>query len=241
MEFSEGTLLDGRVRYRQRLRGHRTGIEPVFLAAAVPARPGERVLEAGTGAGAALLCLAQRVPGIVGLGVELDPGLAALAAENFSANGCVSMCAVAGDIAGLADDAFDHAMANPPWHSASGTPSPDVSREQARRADADTARRWTGALGRALRPGGTLSLIMAAAALPDFLAALPEAGCGSPALLPLWPRLGRPAKLVVLQAVRGGRAPLRIEPGLVLHGPGPGYTEAAEAILRHGEALGAAR
>ena len=71
MDVTEGHLLGGRVRYAQPRVGYRTGIEPVLLAAAVAARAGERVLEAGCGAGAGLLCLAARVPGITGLGVEL--------------------------------------------------------------------------------------------------------------------------------------------------------------------------
>ena len=54
MEVTQGHLLGGRVRYAQPRSGFRSGIEPVLLAAAVPARPGERVLEAGSGAGAAL-------------------------------------------------------------------------------------------------------------------------------------------------------------------------------------------
>jgi tRNA1(Val) A37 N6-methylase TrmN6 len=48
-DSTAGTLLGGRVSYRQFAAGHRSGFEPVFLAAAVPAQAGERVLEAGTG------------------------------------------------------------------------------------------------------------------------------------------------------------------------------------------------
>ena len=78
-------LLDGRVRHDQPAAGHRTGIEPVLLAASIPARAGARVLEGGAGSGAALLCLAHRVPGIIGLGLEIDPALAAIASANDDA------------------------------------------------------------------------------------------------------------------------------------------------------------
>ncbi len=87
METTDGYLLGGRVRYAQPKAGFRSGIEPVLLAAAIPARPGEHVLEAGTGAGAGLLCLAARVPGLTGVGIERDPGLTAIAAANGVANG----------------------------------------------------------------------------------------------------------------------------------------------------------
>ncbi len=84
---SDGTLLGGRLIYRQTQAGYRTGIEPVLLAASIPVRPGERVAEGGTGAGAGLLCLAARVPGLVGLGLEIDPGLVEAARGNITANG----------------------------------------------------------------------------------------------------------------------------------------------------------
>ena len=59
---SEGTLLGGRVKLRQPVAGYRVAIDPVFLAAAVPATAGDRILDIGCGAGAASVCLAARVP-----------------------------------------------------------------------------------------------------------------------------------------------------------------------------------
>jgi tRNA1(Val) A37 N6-methylase TrmN6 len=225
--------LGGRVRYEQPTEGHRSGIEPVFLAASIPARPGERVLEAGTGAGAALLCLAHRVPGVVGVGVEREPALAALAAANFAANGFSNLQAQALALEDYRPDAvFDHAMANPPWHETSGTASPDAAREGARRAAPDLLARWLSRLAVSLRHRGTLTFVAPAASLPHWLAALPAAGCGSPAVLPLWSRPGVPAKLLLLHAVRGGRAPARLLAGLVLHAADGAFTAEAQAVLR---------
>ena len=52
--ITENGYLDGRVRIRQPARGYRAGVDPVLLAASVPARDGQRVLELGCGVGAAL-------------------------------------------------------------------------------------------------------------------------------------------------------------------------------------------
>jgi tRNA1(Val) A37 N6-methylase TrmN6 len=238
MEVSEGHLLNGRVRYAQPTDGFRSGIEPVLLAASVPACPGERVLEAGTGAGAALLCLAARVPGISGLGVERDAGLAALAARNAAANGWPGLAFRAGDIADLAEaDRFDHACANPPYHAAGGTESPDARRDSARRAAPELFGVWAAAMGRALRRGGTLTWIVAAAVVPRCMAAMDAASCAPAAMVPLWPRAGVPAKLVMLRGIKGGRAPFRVASGVVLHGQGRGFTAEAEAVLRDGHPL----
>ena len=236
--LTPGTLLDGRVRYAQPQTGFRSGIEPVLLAAFVPARPGEHVLEGGSGAGAALLCLAARVPRLRGTGLERDPGLAALAAGNAAANGFAGLGFLSADVLG-SDPAgpFDHACANPPYHPGGGTASPVAEREAAKRAAPGLLGAWTAALGRRVRPGGSLTLILAAGGVPEVLAAMTAAGIGGASLLPLWPKPGREAKLVLLRGVRGGRGPFRLLPGLVLHGETGGFTAAAEAVLRGAAAL----
>lgn len=238
MNVEFDTLLSGRVLHAQRESGHRSGIEPVLLAAAIPARSGERVLEAGTGSGAGLLCLAARVAGISGVGVEQDGELVALARENVARNRLTGLEITQADIAAFTDALpFDHAMANPPWYAPRATPSPDAARAVARHAKDGLLTVWAKALGRRLRHRGTITFIIHASALAECLAAFSAAGCGSHAILPLWPREGRAAKLVLVQAVRGGRGPSRMLPGLALHAEGQHYTQAAEAVLRGGEAL----
>ncbi|MGC8478072.1 MAG: tRNA1(Val) (adenine(37)-N6)-methyltransferase [Acetobacteraceae bacterium] len=239
LAVTEGTLLGGRVRYAQPARGFRSGIEPVLLAACVPARDGERVLEAGSGAGAGLLCLAARVPGVIGIGVEQDPALVSLAAANAAANGFHRLAFHAGDVlSGIAGDGFDHAMANPPYHHPGGTTSGDPAREAAKRAPPGGIGAWATALARRLRPGGSLSLILSAPGVPEAMGALVLARIGSLVLLPLWPRAGRAARLVLLRGIRGGRGAFVQHPGLVLHDADGRFNDAAEAVLRAGDALG---
>jgi len=233
-DSTAGTLLGGRVSYRQFAAGHRSGFEPVFLAAAVPARPGERVLEAGTGAGAALLCLAARVA-VQGIGLELDPALAALARQNFAENNFAALSAVQADVlAYRTAQKFDHALANPPWHDAAGTPSPDQARALAHQAGPDLLAGWVAALARALKPRGSLTLILPAASLPAACACLAP-GFGAIMVFPLWPRAGKPAGQVIVQGRKGARTPAQIFPGLTVHDEA-GITAEADKVLR-GEKL----
>jgi tRNA1(Val) A37 N6-methylase TrmN6 len=235
---TDGQLLGGQVSYAQPKQGFRSGIEPVLLAASVPARPGEGVLEGGTGAGATLLCLAARVPGLRCVGVERDPGLVSLARRNAAANIRAGLSFIEADMGALPDTGmFDHGCANPPYHPAAGTPSPSAARAAAKRGGSAMLHLWAAALARRLRPRGTLTFILAAATFPDCMAAFDSAGCPVVAMLPLWPRVGRPAKLVLVRGVKCGRAPFRLLPGLVLHDAAGGFTEGAEAILRHGQTL----
>ncbi len=236
-ETTEGTLLGGQVKYRQFAKGHRSGFEPVLLAAAIQAKAGEKILEAGCGAGAALLCLAHRVPGIFGIGAEIDAALVGLANENFKNNGLQDIRAEKSDVAALVyGPIFDHAMANPPWHDAAGTNSPDQSRALAHHAAPGSLAAWVTALAACLKPRGTLTLILPATAFAQAAACLQAQGCGNISLLPLWSRPGQPAKQIIISATKGRKAPDKILPGLALHDEA-GITPAADAILRNGRAL----
>jgi tRNA1(Val) A37 N6-methylase TrmN6 len=236
-EITEDRLLGGRVRLRQRRDGLRAGHDAVLLAAAVPARPGEVVLEAGCGSGAAFLCLLARVPGLRVVAVEREPDLAALARENAALNGWdAAVTVLDGDVADpalrRALPRIAHAFANPPYWPA-GTRPPGGLRAGATHADEVPLAAWAGFLAAGLAHRGSLTLVLPAGRFDDGVTALRTAGCGSLAMLPLWPRRGVAAKRVLLAARRGGRGPARLLPGLVLHGE---EAEAA-AILRDATAL----
>jgi tRNA1(Val) A37 N6-methylase TrmN6 len=238
VDLTDGTLLGGRMVYRQPRDGYRTGLEPVLLAASVPARPGERVVEAGTGAGAGLLCLLSRVAGLTGIGLERDGAMAQLARDNLDANGFAGAAVLQTEIAAWQPDAaFDHAFANPPWHDQAGTASPMAAREGAKRAAPGLIAAWAAALAKSLRPRGTLSFILPAAALAEASLALEAAKCPEITLVPLWPREGAGAKMMIIRGVRLGRGPCAVHPGLILHAGHQTFTAAAQAVLESGADL----
>ena len=244
-ELTRDGFLGGRVTIMQPRAGFRSSTDAVFLAAAVPARPGESVLELGCGAGAAILCLGARVAGLSLAGLELQPGYAALAAANAEANGR-ALQVHAGDLAAMPAAlrrAFDHVIANPPYHPPGrGTAARDAGRALALAEAATPLAAWIDAARRRLRPGGWLTLIQSAERLGEVLAALGP-GWGSVAVLPLAPRAGRPAGRIVLRARKGGRGALRLCAPFVVHAAarhlrdGDDLTEAARAVLREGAAL----
>lgn len=241
------SLLDGRVSLAQPARGYRVAIDAVLLAAAVPARPGETVLEAGTGVGAAALCLLARVCGVRATGIEIQPDLCALARANAAANGMsdrfsVVEADIAGaDIAGAGGDIpggpFDHVMANPPYRAAGrGTPPPDPARALATVEGPGGLGVWMAFCVDRVRPGGRVTMIHQADRLADLLAAA-DGRLGGLAVFPLWPAAGRPAGRVIVSGTAGSAAPLTVLPGLVLHEADGAFTAAAQAVLRGGAAL----
>ncbi len=239
MDTTQGTLLGGSVRYAQPATGYRTGIEPVLLAASIPAAAGMRVLEAGVGAGAGLLCLVARVPGVIAAGVEVDPEMASLARRNLIDNASVPfgeiITADIGALAGL--QLFEHAYANPPWHDAAATPSPNPGKRLAKQAGLATLESWIASLGALVKPAGTVTVIVPASHTGRVFTALHASGCGARTLFPLWPKQGVDAKLALIQGVKGRRGPDRVAPGLVLHEPDGTYTALARAILTNAAPL----
>jgi tRNA1(Val) A37 N6-methylase TrmN6 len=239
-ETTEDAVLDGRVRLRQPARGYRAGVDAALLAAACDAGAGERVIEAGCGAGAVLLAAAARRAGAHFTGVERDPKALALAQANIAANGLGERVeARAGDVAlrfsGLGLAPFDAAMANPPFFDDPGTlRGPAAERRGAWMAD-DGLEAWIGFLSKAVREGGTITLIHRADRLGDILGLL-AAKAGSVQVRPVQPFADAPAKRVLVRAVKTGKAPLRLLPPLVLHA-GERHTDEAEAILRGRAAL----
>lgn len=244
--LSDDKFLMGRLRLLQPVKGYRAATDPVLLAAACPARAGESVLDLGCGAGAAALCLAARVPGVVLAGLEVQPEYADLARRNAERN-AVAMEVVQGDLAAMPRvlrREFDHVIANPPYYDAGGSPSPVVARDRALRVETPIAA-WVAAAGARLRPGGWLTMIFATPCLPEALAALVPK-LGSAAVLPLEPRVGRAPPRVILQARKGGRAAFRLLAPFTLHdgashdGDRESYTLAANDVLRNGADLAAA-
>lgn len=235
METTVDLLLDGRVRLIQPKTGYRAAIDPVLLAASVPARQDERLVDLGCGAGAVFACLAGRVAGLEVIGVERDPAMADLSRRTLAANGFAGRIETTDltEIPGPWEaGCIDHVVMNPPYlPPGRADPSPEAGRAAAGVEDGAGLADWVAVARRYLRHKGTLTVVHRADRLDDILAACAR-GFGSAVVFPLYPKAGRDAGRVLVRAVRGGRAPLRLAAGLVLHGADGGYTEAAEAVLR---------
>jgi tRNA1(Val) A37 N6-methylase TrmN6 len=244
---TEDAVLGGTLRLRQPRRGHRVGHDAVLLAAACPAHGSEQVVDLGAGVGAAGLAVAARAPGVSVTLIEIDPDLAALAAENAELNGLaarvtsLSLDAAASArafaAAGLAPDRFDRVLMNPPFNDpVRQRASPDRRRRLAHAAPREALIVWIRTAARLLRPGGTLTLIFRADRLADLGHAL-AAGFGAVTVLPVYPKPDQPAVRILVRATKASRAPLVLLPGLVLNDASGRPTPQAEAVLRAGATL----
>jgi len=242
-QISEDALLEGQVRVRQPREGYRAAVDPVLLAAAVSAKPKQKVLDVGTGVGTVSLCLAVRVSGLLITAIENNPILVALALENAALNS-VDLDVVEGDITALPNEitpgTFDHVMANPPYlPETHGHPSPHNIKRAATREAEVGIEGWATCAHTALKHKGTFTLIHRADRLDAILVVLSQ-GFGDIGIFPLWPKsadnvgAALDAKRVIIRARKGVSSPLRLLPGLILHEVDGAYTPAAEQILRGG-------
>lgn len=233
------TLLDGRVILDQPEEGFRAGMDTVFAAAFAPVKPGARVLDAGCGVGSIALCLLARVPGLSVTGIELQPHYADLAVRNAAHNGVQDrlriLCADIRDFAPEKDDQFDHVVCNPPYmpHGAHQRAQSPAKASAMGQGEGEAALEdWLDRAFRALKSGGTLTLVQRAEFLDRLLQML-GGRFGAFEILPLHSKPGQTAKRVLLRAVKDRKSPLTLYPGLILHHADGTYTDAAEAVLRH--------
>jgi tRNA1(Val) A37 N6-methylase TrmN6 len=243
--LTEDAWLGGALTLVQPRRGHRVGTDAALLVAAAGDVGQGRIVDVGAGVGAVGLALAKLSPLVTVDLVEIDPGLAELAEGNAARNGLEAQARIlridaldprARRKAGLSESA-DCVVTNPPFFEA-GTvrASPDAGKARAHVMPADagaTLADWISASLAMLKPGGLFVMIHRPEALGAILAAI---GSGGIALLPVHPTVDASAHRLLVSGVKGSKAPLRLAPGLILHGADGRLTAEADAIHR-GERL----
>ena len=244
------TLLGGKVALQQPAAGYRVAIDPVLLAAAVPAADGERALDVGCGVGAGALCLASRVSGLYVTGIEVDRSFAQLAKENAALNGLEDRMDVwVGEFGRpppkLSPKSFDHVFANPPFYEEGAhQPPPARARAQATMEGATGLDAWIEFCARMVRPGGSITVIHRPERLAQLLGMLSQMRAGAVIVYPLWShnpfvgaRTRKTANRIIVQATAEHGGPLRLASGLILHDADGTYSHAADSVLRGGAAL----
>lgn len=234
-------LLDGRVNLAQPKGGYRVAIDPVMLAAAVQALPGEVIADLGCGTGAVALCLARRVDACQITGLEREADLVELARANVAANTLEARIRVLlGDVSAPPFEAgsFDHVALNPPYLTRGRATAPPerLRRVAAVEGDAVLAQ-WLKTAWRLTRPGGTVCLVHRADRLDEILVGFSGLQSGGLTVIPLWPKAGADARRVIVRCRKGDASPFTLQGGLVLHQPDGSFTALAAKVLRDGAAL----
>ena len=244
-DLTADKVLGGRVSLFQPAEGYRAAIDPVLLAASVPAdvRSGSksagagRVVDLGCGVGTAGLCLLARLSAFSCLGIDVQPALVDLANRNAATSGLADRYRA--KVGNILDDAClraagpaDHVIANPPYlprgqASVSDHPVKALANVESDAVLAD----WVAAAIAIAAPRGHVTFIHRADRLPELLSLMQDR-LGDLAILPIQPKPGEPARRVLVRGQRGNHAPARLLAPFVLHEADGRFTSQAEAVLR---------
>ena len=237
-ESTHDRFLNGAVTVVQPAHGYRAGLDAVLLAASLEAGAGSHLAEAGSGAGAALLCAAYRLGESRFSGFEREAGFVDLAIQGIAANGFEARVTVREhDIAerpAELENTFDQSFSNPPFFEPGAVRAPAPGKSAAYLATTPL-KAWILFLHHITTPGGRITLVHRAAALADLLELL-NARTGEIEVLPIRPAPGAEAGRVLVRARKGlRRGPIRLYDGLVLHSaPGGALTARAADALAGG-------
>lgn len=244
--MTEDAFLGGKLSILQPEKGYRAGIDAVFLAATIPVIDGETVFEAGIGAGVVSLCLLARNPLLHVTGIEIATRYAVLCEQNAKRNGFSDNLnvitadvkdAMRRDLSHMPEhNSFSHAFANPPYfEDGKVTPSPSLLKATAHAFAPEDLELWIKVMHAMVTLRGTVTLIHRAETLGKILTAM-DGKFGDIRVAPLFARTGTAASRVIVQGIKGSKAPMQLLPGLILHEDSSAFTADAEAVLRDGAA-----
>ncbi|PHR94400.1 MAG: methyltransferase [Robiginitomaculum sp.] len=226
-------FFDGQVQAFQPNTGYLAGTDTGLLAASLEAKAGARVLELGTGSGAALLMANHHLENCHFTGVDQNPDMLTLARKNTQDFENIEI--VEGDVGALPKHwhlQFDQVFANPPYFDDGGKVRMSAAKAPSFVAGATKLPDWIASMLVTLKPRGTGALIYRADGLELILASL-LGKAGRIRILPVQSFADEPAKRVIVQFRKGVKSESALLPALVLHtrdGDGK-FTPEAAAIL----------
>ena len=230
-------FLGGLIKLRQPKIGYRATSDAVMVAAAVPAKEGETILDVGCASGIVGLCIGARVPNLSITGVEIQPELVELACQNAALNG-QNLTVIEADISKKVPELhgiqFHHVVTNPPFYTE--TPARQSRQVEMAYKQVVPLKKWIDFCLRHLRAKGTFTIIHRAESVPEILSLL-NGRLGGIRLIPIWPKQGVNPKRVIIQGIMNSKKTFEIHTGFVMHHHDDTRTDEAERIMREGVSL----
>ena len=220
----------------QKKDGFCFGMDAVLLSGFAAVKEGERALDLGCGTGIIPLLLEAKTRGRHFTGLEIQREMADMAARSVRLNRLENKIDIiqgdikeAGRIFGRAS--FDVVTANPPYMNDShGLKNPDLPRAIARHEVLCTLQDVVREAAKVLRPGGRFYLVHRPRRLIEIITELTGYGLEPKRLKFVHPFADREAKMVLIEAARGGRSLVRVEKPLIVFREQGVYTDEINEI-----------
>ena len=237
MNFSVDKFLGNKIILKQSLKGLRATSDSVLIAALVPIKSGETLLDVGAGNGVISCCVNARVPCSVTV-VEVQDDLCTLIKENADLNN-QSFEIFQHDLFEKKDPLkgrlFHHVVTNPPFYEICRNTRKNQEQKKAYVADFDLSK-WIEYCLKHLRAKGSFCLIHRPDMIGKILAVL-EKKLGNIEIFPIVSKEGENAKRILIRGFLNKKGPLILHPPLIMHTKSNKRTKVAEKILRFGQAI----
>lgn len=207
------------------------GMDAVLLSGFAAVKKGERVLDLGTGTGIIPILLTAKTEGEHFVGLEIQEESADMARRSVRYNHLEDKVdIVTGDIVEasrlFALASFDVVTSNPPYmNDAHGLKNPAdakaIARHEVRCTLDDVVREGT----RVLKPGGRFFMVHRPRRLIEIIQTMKQYGLEPKRMKFVHPYADREANMVLIEAVRGGGALLKVEPPVIVFNAQGEYSE----------------
>ena len=232
-------LWPGGPKFHQAEYGFKLGTDSVLLAHFTNPTRAKKILDLGCGAGVLTVLTAYKAPKARVLGIEIQPESAAVCRENMAANGFPPENILEGDLREhrkLFDaGSFDLVISNPPYFPVKGGfNAPDDKRATARDERSCTMDDLCKSAGYLVKWGGAFTVVHRPERLSELLCALTKYGLEPKRLRMVQHKASSAPNLILVEARRGGKAGLTVEPPLILANDDGSDTEEVKNIYHRG-------
>lgn len=229
-EFTEDTILNGKISILQPKNGYRVALDPVLFAKYIRVKPEDSVLDVGCGVGAVSLILKYNNPSIKVTAIDVNSTMCAFCRENARKNSLeVSVINASIESAGEFCGKFDVVVTNPPFFEKE---SSRLS-EKKLQANFETIplRDWIHFCTKLLKHNGTFAMIHLASRLDEVLGAIKDK-LGAIEVFPIYPKMHTDANRIIVTGIKGRNSRMKMHSGLIVHKNDGEYTESVSKILR---------
>ncbi len=230
-------FLGGRVLLSQSKEGLRATSDAVLLAAAVPIKQNETLLDVGAGNGIVGLCINTRKNCLI-TALEYQKNLIPIIQKNAQLNH-VKIEVIQHNLFDSKDTLkgrlFQHIVTNPPFYDNTGKGRQNTEQKLAYQAEFHL-KKWIDYCLKHLKSWGTFTMIHRPEMLGEILSAL-ETKLGAIEIFPIQTKLNHPATRMIIRGILGSKTKLKLHPPLVMHTPKGNRSELAENILRKGQPI----
>ena len=231
-------LIGYRLRIVQPRHGYRFSVDPLLLADFVKPKAGGSVADLGAGCGIVSLLLARRDPSLRVTGVEFQGIMAGIAGRNVLLNGLQDRVQIVSeDICSLKScfpvSSFDLVVSNPPYRrSGTGKVSPRRGRDASRHETTATLSDFLAAAKYLVKESGRICFIYHPCRLAELMAQAALQKLAPLRLRMVHGNSAAPARMFLVELVKGRAGELQVEPPLMVRGDDGGYSEEKLRIYR---------